>query len=164
MGVRKIDTETPPSPAPTAIPEPASPAAAAVPDSPGHYTVTVDGAVHAAYVDGDRVEIDGRAFTVGVGAAEEGASPPPPSPAASMPASVAPAAGVPVEANMPGKVLRIEAGPGTTVHDGDAVIILEAMKMEVTVPSPVTGEVAQVLVSVGDQVATGAQLATVVPA
>lgn len=65
---------------------------------------------------------------------------------------------------MPGKVLRIEAGPGTTVHDGDAVIILEAMKMEVTVPSPVTGEVAQVLVSVGDQVATGAQLATVVPA
>ncbi len=164
MGVRKIDTETPPSPAPTAIPEPASPAAAAVPDSPGHYTVTVDGAVHAAYVDGDRVEIDGRAFTVGVGAAEEGASPPPPSPAASMPASVAPAAGVPVEANMPGKVLRIEAGPGTTVHDGDAVIILEAMKMEVPVPSPVTGEVAQVLVSVGDQVATGAQLATVVPA
>ena len=62
-----------------------------------------------------------------------------------------------------GWVLRIAAEPGTTVHDGDAVIILEAMKMEIPVPSPAHGEVTQIHVAVGDQVASGTLLATVVP-
>jgi biotin carboxyl carrier protein len=65
---------------------------------------------------------------------------------------------------MPGKVLRIEAGPGTSVGDGDTVIVLEAMKMEIPVPSPVSGSVTRIHVAVGDQVAAGTVLATVAAA
>ena len=126
-----------------------------------HFTVSVDGKTHHAVVDGGQVQIDGRVFKVAVGEAVDG-EPPEPSGATST-STPSQAAGVPVEAIMPGKVLRIAAEPGTTVHDGDAVIILEAMKMEIPVPSPTHGEVTQIHVAVGDQVATGALLATVVP-
>ena len=163
FGVRKIDTEVAPTAAPTPIPEPAASAAVAetLPDTPVHLTVTIDGKTHAAVVDGGQVQIDGRVFTVGVGDADGAATAPSAAPSTSP--STPAAAGVPVEANMPGKVLRIAAEPGTTVHDGDAVIILEAMKMEIPVLSPAHGEVTQIHVAVGDQVASGTLLATVVP-
>ena len=154
LGVRKLDSVAALSAAPTPFP---ARTAAPVATGPVQYSVTVDGKTHAAVVDGNQVQIDGKAFAVSIGQA--GAAAP-----QVVAAATAAVPGVPVEANMPGKVLRIVAEPGTTVHDGDAVIILEAMKMEVPVPSPVEGEVVQILVSVGDQVATGATLAMVAPA
>ncbi len=162
LGVRKLDSAPQsPSAAPTPLPAPAAAAAEAVaPSGPVQYAITVDGKTHTAVVDGDQVQIGTRTFAVGVGQAGAAAV------AVERPIPVpvtAAAAGVPVEANMPGKVLRIAAEPGTIVHDGDPVVILEAMKMEVPVPSPVAGEVSQILVSVGDQVATGTPLATVLP-
>jgi pyruvate carboxylase subunit B len=169
LGVRKADGA-----APVAAPSASAPPALAVPSpapagkpaqGPVQYSVSVDGKTHTAVVDGDQVQIGSKVFAVGVGqaGAAEVAPVAPVAPVAAAAPVVAAAAGVPVEANMPGKVLRIVAEPGTIVHDGDAVVILEAMKMEVPVPSPVEGEVTQVLVAVGDQVATGAVLATVAP-
>ena len=160
LGVRKVDAEVVPTPSPAPIPAAAAPAAAVAADTPANYSVTIDGKTHNALVDGDHVQIGDRTFVIGEGHATEGAAP---APEAAPVAGAAPptSAGVPVEADMPGKVLRIEAGQGTTVHDGDAVIVLEAMKMEIPVPSPVTGEVAQIHVSVGDQIAAGALLATI---
>ncbi len=160
LGVRKVDAEVVPTPSPAPIPAAAAPAAAVATDTPANYSVTIDGKTHNAVVDGDHVQIGDRTFVIGEGHATEGAAP---APEAAPVAGAAPptSAGVPVEADMPGKVLRIEAGQGTTVHDGDAVIVLEAMKMEIPVPSPVTGEVAQIHVSVGDQIAAGALLATI---
>jgi len=160
LGVRKVDAEVVPTPSPAPIPAGAAPAAAVAADTPANYSVTIDGKTHNALVDGDHVQIGDRTFVIGEGHATEGAAP---APEAAPVAGAAPptSAGVPVEADMPGKVLRIEAGQGTTVHDGDAVIVLEAMKMEIPVPSPVTGEVAQIHVSVGDQIAAGALLATI---
>ncbi len=55
-------------------------------------------------------------------------------------------------APMPGTVLRVSATPGQAVKDGDALLILEAMKMELTIAAPFDGEVAEVKVSEGDQV------------
>ena len=156
LGVRKLDSAPrSPSVAPTPLP-----AQVVAPSGHVQYVITVDGKTHTAVVDGDQVQIGVRTFVVGVGQA--GAVAAPAERPIAVPATAA-AAGVPVEANMPGKVLRIAAEPGTIVHDGDPVVILEAMKMEVPVPSPVTGEVSQILVSVGDQVATGTPLATVLP-
>ena len=43
---------------------------------------------------------------------------------------------------------------------GDAVVILEAMKMEIPVVAPQDGTVASIDVSVGDPVEAGALLAT----
>jgi acetyl-CoA/propionyl-CoA carboxylase, biotin carboxylase, biotin carboxyl carrier protein len=56
-------------------------------------------------------------------------------------------------APMPGTVLSVSATPGQTVKGGDALLVLEAMKMELTLAAPFDGTVAQVKVGEGDQVA-----------
>jgi biotin carboxyl carrier protein len=62
---------------------------------------------------------------------------------------------------MPGQVLSIGAPAGSDVEAGDAVVTLEAMKMEHGVASPRTGRVTEILVDVGDQVERGQRLAIV---
>jgi acetyl/propionyl-CoA carboxylase alpha subunit len=63
-----------------------------------------------------------------------------------------------VTAPMPGTVIRVEAEPGDTVHARQALVVLEAMKMEIPVHSPFPGTVAAVHVAPGDQVAGGTLL------
>ena len=48
------------------------------------------------------------------------------------------------------------------LEEGDAVIVIEAMKMEMDITSPVSGTVTEILVKEGDQVAEGDVLAIVV--
>ena len=62
---------------------------------------------------------------------------------------------------MPGQVVKIVAASGTHVDKGDTVLILEAMKMEMKVLSTVSGAVAELKVSQGDQVEEGQVLATI---
>jgi acetyl-CoA/propionyl-CoA carboxylase biotin carboxyl carrier protein len=64
-------------------------------------------------------------------------------------------------APMPGQVLSIGSPTGSAVEAGDAVVTLEAMKMEHSVVSPSPGRVSDVLVQVGDQVERGQPLAVV---
>jgi propionyl-CoA carboxylase alpha chain len=64
-------------------------------------------------------------------------------------------------APMPGSVVSVAVAPGDTVAAGEAVLVLEAMKMQHTVTAPQDGEVTELAVSVGDQVASGAVLAVV---
>ncbi|MEE1114161.1 MAG: biotin/lipoyl-containing protein, partial [Eubacterium sp.] len=61
---------------------------------------------------------------------------------------------------VPGKIVRVEAGVGTAVKSGDAILVLEAMKMEIPVVAPQDGTVASVNVSAGDAVEAGDVLAT----
>ena len=61
-------------------------------------------------------------------------------------------------APMPGKVVAVLAEKGKEVKKGDALVIMEAMKMEHTIAAPHDGLVEEVLYSVGDQVADGAPL------
>lgn len=67
-----------------------------------------------------------------------------------------------VTAEMPGKVFKLVAAVGDKVEEGDAVIVIEAMKMEMDIASPVNGTVTEILVKEGDQVAEGDVLAYVV--
>jgi pyruvate carboxylase subunit B len=140
MGVRKVD----PSAATDSVATGAG----------GAYSVRVDGRSFDVTIDGDQVKVGGKVFEVAVGdgAASSGKQ--------------AGDAGTQIEvaAHMPGKVIRIAADVGSWVEEGDPVIIIEAMKMEVPVPAPAAGEVAQVSVSVGEQVASGACLALLQPA
>lgn len=57
-----------------------------------------------------------------------------------------------VKAPMPGLVLNIEIEPGQTVSKGDALIILEAMKMENVIKSPGDGTIKRIAVKQGDAV------------
>lgn len=68
-----------------------------------------------------------------------------------------------VEAEMPGKVIKIEVGVGDEVAAGQGVVILEAMKMENEIVSPMDGRVSRIEVAEGDTVETGAALFTVEP-
>jgi acetyl-CoA/propionyl-CoA carboxylase biotin carboxyl carrier protein len=60
-----------------------------------------------------------------------------------------------VTAPMDGVVVRTAVAPGDHVEAGAPVLILEAMKMEVTVPSPRAGTVRSVGCGAGDSVAKG---------
>ena len=61
-------------------------------------------------------------------------------------------------APMPGKVVAVLASKGQHVKKGDALVIMEAMKMEHTIAAPADGVVDEILYAVGDQVADGAPL------
>jgi 3-methylcrotonyl-CoA carboxylase alpha subunit len=61
-------------------------------------------------------------------------------------------------APMPGRVTRLLVEPGARVRRGDALMVIEAMKMEHTVAAPADGVVAAVHFAVGDPVEEGAEL------
>ncbi len=61
-------------------------------------------------------------------------------------------------APMPGRVLDIKVNVGDKVSAGQEVMVLEAMKMENAISSDYSGTVKQILVAVGDNVATNAVL------
>ncbi|MGB3352979.1 MAG: biotin/lipoyl-containing protein, partial [Mycobacterium sp.] len=64
-------------------------------------------------------------------------------------------------APMPGSVIRLPVAAGDIVTAGQALVVLEAMKMEHTIASPIDGVVAELSVAVGQQVSTGDALAVV---
>jgi 3-methylcrotonyl-CoA carboxylase alpha subunit len=61
-----------------------------------------------------------------------------------------------VRAPMHGKVLAVLIEPGATVHKGQRLAVVEAMKMEHALTAPIDGTVAEVAVVAGGQVAEGA--------
>ena len=61
-------------------------------------------------------------------------------------------------APMPGKVISFAVKAGDTVSKGQALAVMEAMKMEHTIAAPVDGVVAELMYGPGDQVAEGAEL------
>jgi len=77
-----------------------------------------------------------------------------PQPAATPKASGS-AGSVTVSAPMPGNVLKINVNVGDKVTEGQAVAVLEAMKMENDIAAPSAGTVASINVSVGDSLNTG---------
>ncbi len=59
-----------------------------------------------------------------------------------------------------GKVWKIEAAPGDWVAEGDTLILLESMKMEIPVMAPTDGVVKAILVKEEQAVTEGELLAT----
>jgi 3-methylcrotonyl-CoA carboxylase alpha subunit len=61
-------------------------------------------------------------------------------------------------APMPGKVVSFSVKAGDVVRRGQALAVMEAMKMEHTIAAPADGKVTELLYAPGDQVAEGAEL------
>ena len=87
----------------------------------------------------------------------EAASEPSPAPA---PASQ-PGSGEEVTAPMPGTILNVLLQPGETVAESQAVVVLDAMKMENQIVAPKAGQVTSILVKEGQTVDVGETLFTV---
>lgn len=119
-----------------------------------NYTITVNGNVYDVVVEEGAASGAVAAAPVAPKAAPKAA------PAAAPKAASAGAGSVRVEAGAAGKVFKIEAPVGTAVKKGDAVVIIEAMKMEIPVVAPQDGTVASIDANVGDAVEAGALLAT----
>ncbi len=60
-----------------------------------------------------------------------------------------------IEAHITGNVWKIEVGVGDQVEDGDTVVILESMKMEIPVEAEDDGTVKEVLCKEGQAVSEG---------
>ena len=108
------------------------------PDAHGYVTLRIDGVKWSAQVSDERMQLLERmGMSVDDGALDRE-----------------------LLAPMPGKVLSIEVEAGTEVAEGDALLILEAMKMENVLKSPRSGRVEQVQAVAGEAVEKGAVLVT----
>ena len=67
-----------------------------------------------------------------------------------------------VRAPMPGLVLRVPVEPGADVTRGETVVVLEAMKMENDLASPIVGKVKEIRVKQGQTVNQGDVLVVVI--
>jgi biotin carboxyl carrier protein len=118
-----------------------------------NYTITVNGNVYDVVVE--------EGNTAGAPAQARPVAAPKAAPkAAAAPKASTGAGSIRVEAGAAGKVFKIEANVGQSVKKGDAVVIIEAMKMEIPVVAPEDGTVASIDVAVGDAIEAGALLAT----
>lgn len=132
------------------------------------YRITVDGRTYAVDIgrisdDSVEVRLDGRRYLVEVEAPMRKPSKTPTltrrrevvnageSPDRTSRPGIHPERGS-IVAPLPGLVLRILVGKGDTVSEGQPVALMEAMKMENEIESPVSGRVEEIMVSEGENV------------
>ena len=66
-----------------------------------------------------------------------------------------------VNTSMPGRIVKILMKEGDAVEEGQAVLILEAMKMQNEIKSPQQGRISKICPQAGESVETGALLFTI---
>ncbi|HEO98049.1 MAG TPA: biotin attachment protein [Epsilonproteobacteria bacterium] len=119
----------------------------------GNYTVVVDGKQYSVQVaEGNAdIQVTPAASSAPVTAVAEAATPS---------AVVAGEGSLHINSETPGNVWKILVNPGDSVKEGDKIMILEAMKMEIDIVAPKDGKVATINVKVNDAVADQQLLAT----
>ena len=135
IGVRKVEKQDG-APAPAA-------------DGAAEYALQVNGKPVRVQIDGKLATVNGKTYTVEIQDAEPTRD------------STAVTNAAPVHAQMPGKVIRILKQAGDRVQEGEVILILEAMKMEVQITAPVAGTLVEMPLNIGDQVSNGQVLALV---
>ncbi|MCO1336358.1 sodium-extruding oxaloacetate decarboxylase subunit alpha [Microbulbifer sp. OS29] len=113
------------------------------------YTVSVEGQSYTVTV-ADGGDLTNVALATGGTATASAGAP-------SAPAT----GGEPVGAPLAGNIFKVMVRPGDQVSEGQAVLVLEAMKMETVVSAPRSGSVTSVAVKEGDAVAVGDPLLSI---
>lgn len=108
--------------------------------------VRVRGVPHRIRIEGSHLFLDGTKHTIRVEDLEERSA------AAASGARNEPRGRVSVRPPMPGRLVRLHAVPGMEVRRGQALAILEAMKMQNEIPAPVDAVVKDVLAKEGETV------------
>jgi pyruvate carboxylase subunit B len=121
----------------------------------GEYTVVVNGVKYNVDV------VEGRDGEVSVtNVAPQAAAIPAQEASSSKPANSTGKGSTEVHSQTPGNVWKILVKPGDSIKEGDPIMILEAMKMEIDIPAPKSGVIKSIDVNVDDAVADGQLLAT----
>ncbi len=129
-GVRKID---------------ASAGAAPASGGANAYTVEINKRKYEVEFDGGKATVNGRSVDYSIAESTAGAGG----------AKVATGDGEVVNAELAGQVLRLIASEGDHVDEGDVLLMLEALKMEIEVKAPCAGTVTSFFVSGDEAVAVG---------
>jgi biotin carboxyl carrier protein len=66
-----------------------------------------------------------------------------------------------IKADVAGRICLLATSVGATVNEGDEIVVVEAMKMEIPLPSPTSGKIKSIMVSVDDVVTEGQTLVIV---
>jgi len=114
----------------------------------GNYTVVVDGQKFSVQVAEGNADIQ----VVAVEGEAAIAAPTPNAPITD---------GVEIKALLPGSVWKIVANPGQSVNEGDVILILESMKMEIDVVAPKGGVLKTINVATNDKVVEGQVVAVI---
>ena len=114
-------------------------------------TVTVNGKKYGVKFVNGKAVVNGKEYDVDVtdGIDESATS--------STPAGE----GTEVKAPMPGAVLRVLKSVGDSVEENEEILVIEAMKMETPIKSPVAGTITSLTVAQGDKISSGQTMATV---
>ena len=124
-----------------------------------YYNISVNGVAYSVSVE----ETAAGAAPVAPAAAPAPKAAPAPAAAAAPAAPAAPAAAgaVEVKAPMPGNILDVKVAAGASVKAGDVLVILEAMKMENEIRTPIDGVVKEVYINETDKVSVGDKMLVV---
>lgn len=117
-------------------------------DSSNGYTVTINGKKYAVALEGGKATVNGKLYDFNVKEGIEAKA-------------VESGDSTPVKAALPGNVLKVLVSEGDSISEGDVIAVIEAMKMETEIKSPVSGTVKTVEIEVGNKVQTGQVLVTV---
>ena len=120
------------------------------PSSSDGCTVTVNGKKYAVKFQNGKAIVNGKEYNVDVKDGIEEVS-----------SASASGEGTEVKAPMPGAVLRVLKSVGDTVEENEEILVIEAMKMETPIKSPVSGSITSLAVAQNDKISTGQVLATV---
>lgn len=104
-----------------------------------------DGKVHVVELDGTDLRVDGRAYPISVRKA-------PPKVEGAMRGAGGAGGQTKVKPPMPGKIVKIAVAVGDHVQPGDVLVILEAMKMQNEIVSPMEGTVKSLDVAEGESI------------
>lgn len=106
------------------------------------------------------VRVNGKAYSVEVAEGGQLTDVSPPAPGTAPAASTA-VSGDTVAAVLAGNIFKVHVAVGDTVSEGQPLLVVEAMKMETAISSPVDGTVTGVFVKEGDVVAVGEALVAI---
>lgn len=124
----------------------------------GEISLIVAGRSHTVRVapreGGLAVQVDGRIFHLDTGSGQDESA---------VAASAHAGAGGSIKAPMPGNVVKVMVEEGQEVEVGQSIVVVEAMKMENEVRSPVAGTVTAVNVAAGDSVGTTEVMVEITP-
>ena len=114
----------------------------------GEFTVVVNGQKYNVKSNDKSVTVNGEEYSIDIKEGFDSSI----TPNTQAPVSTSASSGLEVKAGLPGSIFKVLVNVGDKVEKGQAVIIIEAMKMEIEVTAPEAGVVSAVYVKQGDTV------------